>query len=154
MTALAIILSYVESLVSAGVILPGIKLGLSNIPVVVTLCTFGLPYALFIGTVKSIVSLMIFGRLSGLLYSLLGIIFAIIAMSIIKRFKSLSLLSVSVGGSLFHIVGQLTGAAIMLKTWDTFSLLPVLGAFAIVSGVITYIPERFILDFIKKYFKQ
>ena len=150
LVATAIILSYVEALVSSGIVIPGIKLGLSNIPVVIALYTVGLPYAVAIGILKSFISLLIFGRLSSLLYSLFGILFAIVTMYALKKIKSLSLLSVNVGGSFAHIVGQLCAASVMLKTLDPWALFPILGALAVVSGILTYIPERYLLKFIIK----
>ena len=69
LTATALILSYVETIVSSGILLPGIKLGLSNIAVVIALYTIGFPYAVIVGSLKCFISLLIFGRLSSLLYS-------------------------------------------------------------------------------------
>ncbi|MBE6890705.1 MAG: Gx transporter family protein [Ruminococcaceae bacterium] len=150
LTATALILAYVESIISFGVILPGVKLGLSNISVVVALYTIGFPYAVVIGILKCFISLMIFGRLSGLFYSLSGIILAIITMYLLKKIKHLSLLSVNIGGSFFHIIGQLIAASVMLGSSDVWTLFPLLGALSIVSGAITYIPEHITLNTILK----
>ena len=72
LTATALILSYVEGIISSGIVIPGIKLGLSNISVVIALYTIGLPYAVVIGILKSLITLLIFGRLSSLIYSFIG----------------------------------------------------------------------------------
>ena len=154
LTATALILSYVEAIVSSGIILPGIKLGLSNIAVVIALYTIGFPYAAVIGILKCFISLMIFGRLSGLLYSLCGIVFAIAAMTVLKQIKHLSLISVNIGGSFFHIVGQLFAAALILGSSDVWKLLPIFGILSILSGVITYIPEHIVLKIILKLNKK
>ncbi len=155
LTATALILSYIETVVSSGIIIPGIKLGLSNIPVVIALYTISFPHALAIGILKSLISLLIFGRLSSLMYSIFGIIFAILSMYLLKRIKPLSLLSVNVGGSFMHIIGQLIAASIMLKSLTPWTLFPLFGALSIVSGILTYIPERFLLKFIiKNYSKE
>ena len=119
LTATALILSYVETVTTAGIMLPGIKLGLSNIAVVIALYTAGTPYAIIIGVLKCFISLLIFGRLSGLLYSLMGIIAAIAAMILIKKIKFLSIFSVNISGSFFHIIGQLIAATFILESWDT-----------------------------------
>lgn len=150
LTATALILSYIETVVSSGIILPGIKLGLSNIAVVTALYSIGLPYALIIGILKCFISLMIFGRLSSLLYSVFGIIFAIASMTILKKVKSLSLFSVNIGGSFFHIIGQLLAASIMLGSTDVWKMFPIFGILSIISGAITYIPEHIILKIIPK----
>lgn len=155
LTATALILSYVEALISSGIVIPGIKLGLSNIPVVIALYIIGLPYATVIGIIKCFISLLIFGRLSSLLYSLFGIVCAIITMNILKKLKFVSLFSVNVGGSFTHIIGQLIAASIMLKSLDPWTLFPLLGALSIISGILTYIPEFYLMKFIiKNYTKE
>lgn len=147
MAACAVILSYIEYLVSSGIAVPGIKLGLSNIPVVAALYMTGLPAAIAVGIIKSLVPLLIFGRLSGLLYSLSGITLAIFAMYALKKVRVFSLFGVNSAGSFFHIVGQLIAAQLMLGSADVWTALPLFGILSLVSGAVTYIPERIILNF-------
>ena len=154
LTATALILSYVEGIISSGIVIPGIKLGLSNISVVIALYTIGLPYAVVIGILKSLITLLIFGRLSSLIYSVFGIVFAILTMFILKKIKILSLFSVNIGGSFTHIIGQLLAASIMLKSTSPWTLFPLFGALSIVSGILTYIPEHILLKFIIKNYPK
>jgi heptaprenyl diphosphate synthase len=148
--ALSIVLSYVENLLFSGLFMPGVKLGLSNISVVCVLYTFGFFPALFIGICKSFISLMLFGRLSGLLYSAVGITFAILTMALIKKTDKFSLLGVGISGAAAHIFGQLLASCVMLSSLYPLRLFPVLCILSIVSAAVLYYPERTILSFLRK----
>lgn len=150
LVASALILSYIESVVSSGIIIPGIKLGFSNIAVVVALYVLNLKYAVTIGILKSFTSLLLFGRLSSLAYSLAGTLFSVTAMFILKKNKQLTLFSVSIGGSFFNIIGQLSVASLMLGSTETFKLFPLFGSLSVISGAIMYIPERSVLNIFTK----
>ncbi|MBQ1862271.1 MAG: Gx transporter family protein [Clostridia bacterium] len=148
--AVSLILSYIENIVFSDIFLPGIKLGLSNISVVVALYLFGFAPALFLGISKSIVSLLVFGRLSGLLYSLFGIVFSVIVMFAIKKSGLFSVFGVGISGSAAHIAGQLLAACIMLSSTYPLSLFPFLCTVSVVCAAILYYPERIVLSFLRK----
>ena len=148
--AASLILSYIENLIFSDIFLPGIKLGLSNIPVVVALYSFGFAPALILGISKCVVSLLIFGRLSGLLYSVLGIVFSVAAMYAVKKTGIFSVFGVGVCGAASHIAGQLVAACIMLSSFYPLSLFPLLCAVSVVCAAILYFPERIILLFLRK----
>lgn len=148
--AVSLILSYAESLIFSDVFLPGIKLGLSNIAVVVALYFFGFAPALILGIAKSVISLLIFGRLSALLYSVLGIVFSVTVMFAVKKTGVFSVFGVGISGAASHIVGQLVAACIMLSSPYPLTLFPVLCLLSVVSAAILYFPERIILSFLRK----
>lgn len=148
--ALSIVLSYIENLLFSGVFMPGVKLGLSNIAVVCVLYGFGPLHALFIGLAKSFISLMLFGRLSGLLYSAVGIIFAVLTMALMKKTERFSLFGVGISGASAHILGQLATSCVMLSSFHPLRLFPVLCILSAVSAAILYYPERTILYFLRK----
>lgn len=50
-----------------------------------------------------------------------------------KRIRSVSILGVSIAGGVFHNIGQLLAAALMVETYGVFSYLPVL----LISGLLT-----------------
>lgn len=145
-----LILSYLENLLFSGVLLPGVKLGLSNIPVVAALYAFGPPVALVIGVAKSFISLLIFGRLGSLLYSLLGIVFSVATMTAVKKTGAFSLLGVGISGSCAHIFGQLIAACVMLTSLQPLRLFPILCILSVVAAIVLYYPERAVLAFMKK----
>jgi len=148
--ALSLILSYIENLLFSGIALPGVKLGLSNIAVVCVLYSFGPLQALCLGIAKSFLSLLIFGKLSGLLYSVFGMVFAVAAMSLIKKSGAFSLFGVGISGAAAHISGQLTAACVMLSSVHPLRLFPLLCILSIASAAILYFPEHTILSFLRK----
>ena len=72
LTALAIILGYVEMQLPAFFAIPGIKPGLTNIVVVVALYSLGNKSSLFINFVRIAIVSMLFGTLMAFLFSAVG----------------------------------------------------------------------------------
>ena len=136
--AAALILSYVESLFSGFIPVPGVKIGISNVIVVYILYEYGFFPALGFGISKSLLAAFFTGRLSSLAFSLCGIIFAVCLMALIKKSGKFSLFGVNVSGAIIHIVGQLTAASFILGTPDVWTFLPWLAVIATVSGILTY----------------
>ena len=147
---LALILSYVDSVICTALALPVMKLGLANVVIVAALHLYGFYTTLALGTVKSIFSLLWAGRLSGLLYSLFGTVLSICAMYAVSRCRRLSLLSVSVCGAVCHTVGQLIAAAVILSDTGVWYLLPAMTVISCISGIVLYFPERSIIVFLTK----
>ena len=105
--ALALIFSYIESLFPIPVPLPGIKVGLANLVVVFTLYRLGYKYAINVSLIRVLLVGFMFGSLSAILYGLAGAILSLIAMIIVKSYSNLHVVTVSIIGSLAHIIGQL-----------------------------------------------
>ncbi len=148
--AVSLILSYAENLIFSDIFIPGIKLGLSNVAVVSALYLFGFAPALFLGVAKSFISLLLFGRLSGLLYSLAGIVFSVVTMYAVKKSGVFSLFGVGISGASAHIAGQLVAGCIMLSSVYPLSLFPLLCLLSLISASVLYFPERIILSFLRK----
>lgn len=146
MMALALILSYIESLISFGFVFPGFRLGLSNIPVVVILYLFGAGYAVPFGILKSLLSLLFMGRLSSLFFSVSGMIFALLIMILLNKSGRFSIYSVSACGSVFHVWGQFFASAIYLSSISVFSLVPWLSLAAVFSGIIVAFLSKIIIS--------
>ncbi len=134
--ALALILSYVELQIPAFFAIPGMKLGLTNIVVVVALYTLGEKSAFFINLVRIIVVSILFGNVMALWFSLAGGILSTLIMIILKRTNWFSPVGVSAAGGITHNIGQIIVAIIVLRTGFIIWYLPVLWASGVVSGVI------------------
>lgn len=80
-----------------------------------------------------ILSGFLFGNLMSILYSLAGGLLSLTVMWGLKHVKSVSVLGVSIVGGVFHNIGQLLAAALVVETYGVFSYVPVL----LVSGLIT-----------------
>ena len=133
LVALAMILSYVESLIPAFVAVPGVKVGLANIVVIFALYTLGPVEALTVSLLRVILSSFLFGSVLSLLYSLSGALLSLGGMIVMKKLKIFSTLVVSITGGVLHNVGQILVACLVLETDVLLYYLPVL----ILSGVVT-----------------
>ena len=133
LTALALILSYVESLIPAFVAVPGVKMGLENIVVVFALYTLGPGEAAIVSIIRVLLSSLLFGSILSLSYSAAGAVISLFSMIILMKTKIFGVTSVSVTGGVFHNLGQILVACLVLETDVLLYYLPVL----ILSGTIT-----------------
>ena len=132
-TALAMIFGYVEAILPISVGIPGVKLGLANIVVLFALYYLKPSEAFLINIVRIILVSFMFGNLSVMLYSLAGGVLSFGAMLLLKKSGKFSVYGVSVAGGVFHNVGQLLVAMLVLETMSLVYYGPVL----LISGVVT-----------------
>lgn len=132
MLALTLVLSYVESLLPLTIGIPGVKLGLANLAVLLTLYASGWKMALGIDVLRVVLSGFLFGNFAAILYSMAGALVSFGAMVFLKRFR-FSMSTVSIAGGVFHNLGQLVVAVCVVENIYLFYYLPWL----IVAGVIT-----------------
>ena len=133
---MALVLSYVESLVPAFFAVPGMKLGLTNMVVVVALYKLGGPSAFAINMVRIILVAALFGNAASLLYSLAGGLLSFIVMALLKRTGRVSILVVSLCGGIFHNVGQILMAMLLLYTAAVGYYLLLLWFTGLVTGLV------------------
>lgn len=132
-TALAFIFSYIEAIIPFYIGIPGVKLGLANIVVVVAMYLMGGKSAFTLSIVRIILVGFTFGNMNTMIYSLAGGILSFLVMIIAKKVKCFSIIGVSILGGTFHNIGQILVAAWMVRTVGLAYYLPIL----LVSGVIT-----------------
>lgn len=135
--ACALVLSYLETMIPLPVAVPGIKLGLANVAVVVALYTLDVKSAGAVALVKVFASGFLFGSPMMLAYSLGGTALAFIGMVALAAVPGAGLVPVSMFAAVLHNVGQLGVAAMALQTPAVFINLGVLGVAACVTGGIT-----------------
>ena len=136
LASLAIVLSYLEALIPPLVAIPGVKIGLANIAVMLALYKLGLKEASTISVVRNIVIFLLFGGLIALLYSLAGAILSLAVMYLLKRFTPLSEIGVSVAGGVSHNLAQITVAIFTFSTPSLVLYLPVLLISGTLAGII------------------
>lgn len=105
--ALAMVFSYVEVLIPFNFGIPGIKLGLANLIVVVGFYSMKTTDVIAVSLVRIFLSGLLFGNLMSILYSLSGGILSIIVMLLLKRLHRFSIVGVSIAGGVFHNIGQI-----------------------------------------------
>lgn len=133
MIALAFVFSYIEFLLPINIGIPGVKLGLANLVIMVCFYLFGEKDAFILSVIRILLVGFTFANTAMMLYSLAGGILSFIVMVFAKKTQKLSMTGVSVLGGVFHNVGQILMAMFMLRTDSLLYYLPVL----IVAGVVT-----------------
>ncbi|MDY0023676.1 MAG: Gx transporter family protein [Candidatus Izemoplasmatales bacterium] len=152
MISISVVLSIVETLISGLIfIVPGVKLGLANVITLIILVTLGEKEAFLVVITRiMIVALTYSGFFTPSFWiSLSGGMLAILAMILIKKTK-LSIYSISVFGSLMHMVGQIVAAMVVSNTETLIYLLPYMIALSIPTGIIT----AFLANKIVNQFKE
>ena len=135
-TAVALILAYVEVLLPPlYTAVPGIKLGLPNIAIIFVLYRYGVRYAAAVSFVRIAVVALLFGNPMTFVYSLAGAALSLLVMSLLRRLDFLSIVGVSVAGGVFHNVGQILMAMLLLGTAELGYYLIVLAITGTVSGI-------------------
>ena len=148
LTAAAIVIAILESFIpSVGI--PGVKLGLANIVILIILYELGIWEAVVVNLLRVLVVSLIRGTFlsMGFLMSLTG---AFLSLGIMILFfvliKKFSIIGVSVIGSIFHVTGQILIAMIFLGTGYIFLYLPVIAISAIITGVFVGIVAKLIIN--------
>ena len=136
LTALALILSYLESLVPLSFAVPGIKLGLPNVVIVFALYKMGFKPAVCISLVRVVLVSILFGNVMSMAYSVAGAVLSLAVMWLLRKIGSFSSVGVSVAGALGHNVGQIACAMILLETGGLIYYLPALCISGAVTGVL------------------
>lgn len=144
LTALAVLFGYIESLVPAFIPVAGVKLGLGNIAVVSALYLLGERRAWAVCVLKIFLCALLYGGFSPFLYSLCGGILSMVAMCIAKRTNLFSVSGVSGIGAIFHNVGQILCAGVILGKAVIYYL-PVLIVTGGIGGFITGIVSAIII---------
>ena len=135
-TAVALILAYVEVLLPPlFTAVPGIKLGLPNIAIIFVLYRYGVRHAAAVSFIRIAVVAMLFGNPMTFVYSLAGAALSLLVMALLRRMDFLSMVGVSVAGGVFHNVGQILMAMLLLGTAELGYYLIVLAITGTVSGV-------------------
>lgn len=134
LVAVAFVLGYVESLLPIYFGIPGIKLGLSNIVVLLCLYEGTAKEAFGIALVRIVLSGLTFGNFSTMIYSLAGGMLSFLVMFLLKKSNGFSVYGVSIAGGVSHNIGQIAVAALVLQTGLLISYLPVLLAAGCIAG--------------------
>lgn len=132
-TALALIFSYVETLIPFNFGIPGIKLGLANLIIVIALYKMKLSEVYLLSVVRVLLNGFIFGNYFSIIYSLAGGLLSLTVMALLKKKGGFSILGISMAGGVMHNVGQLIIAMIIVETFSVVYYVPVL----LISGLIT-----------------
>ena len=137
MIALAMILSYAESLIPINFAVPGAKIGLANTVTILALILLGPSDALLISSLRVIMTSILFGNAVMMIYSLAGVCFSILTMSLFYRSKKFGIIGISIGGAVSHNIGQCLTAAVLMRNRNILWYLPPLLLYGAAAGLIT-----------------
>ncbi len=143
-SAVALVLSYIEmSLPDMPFVLPGMKLGLSNIATMFALTAMSFPCALVVCLVKAVFALLMRG-FTAFLMSLCGGVLSLLAMYILLKFKRIGFVGIGVGGAFSHNLGQILVAYLFTDS-SVFAYFSVLGFASVITGTVTALAVYIIL---------
>lgn len=151
--ALSVVLNLIESVIPLfNGFIPGLKLGLANTVILFALFTYSFKDALYISIIRVfIVGILRTGLFSvNFFFSLGGAILSITSMSIMKKVTHLSIVGISIVGSIFHSLGQIIIAIIFVKNMNMIYYVPWILLFAIPTGIITGMITKEILNYFEK----
>ncbi|NLY81834.1 MAG: Gx transporter family protein [Clostridiales bacterium] len=153
LATLALIFSYVEMLIPYSVGIPGIKLGIANIVVLIALYTYDFKTAFSVNIIRILMAGLLFNGFFGAIYALSGGILSLLVMYLLKKTDKFSIVGVSMCGAVFHNLGQLTVAAMIVQSPKLFLYFPVLLFSGIITGILmgiichtiySHIPSRYL----------
>ena len=154
MIALAMIFSYVETMIPINFGIPGVKLGLANLVIVAAIYLFGGKQAFLISIVRIFLSGFMFGNLASIMYSLAGGLLRLAVMLLLKKTDKLSILAVSVMGGICHNIGQLIVAMLVVENLKLIFYVPVLLISGFLTGLLIGIVCRVILPAVKRAYES
>lgn len=149
LSALGVVLSIIESYIPLFSVIPGLKLGLANIVIVFSLYKFGFKVSLSVSLVRILlVAMLRVGFGINFIFSLAGAFLSIIVMYLVMKTK-LSIIGVSVLGSISHSIGQILIAIVLLNNKLVIYYLPYLLILSIPTGVIIGLISKKMLEYSK-----
>ena len=151
-TSAALLLSYVEMLIPpifTGI--PGIKMGLPNIAILLVLYRAGAKEAAAVSFIRIVIISILFGNITMFWYSLAGATLSLAVMILLKRIDILSSVGVSVAGALAHNIGQILVAMLLMQTTQIGYYMIVLSITGAVSGIFVGLLGGFVIKRISKF---
>ena len=149
LTALMLVLGYVESLIPIPSAVPGIKLGLANSVLLYAVYMLSLPTAWLLMVLKVLLSALLFGGVNTMLFSFAGGVVSMAGMCLLKKGMGVNPVVVSAVGGMLHNVGQVLMAMLMLHTAGLLGYMALLMAVGLVTGIVTGIAAQMTMKHLK-----
>lgn len=150
LAALAMIFSYIEAILPFSVSIPGVKLGIANLVIVIALYRLDFKFALIINVIRIFIVGFLFTGAFGILYSLAGGMLSLVVMLLVKKAKVFSVVGVSLAGGVAHNLGQLITAALIVTNAKIFLYFPILIFSGLFSGIAIGIVAGLVLERLEK----
>lgn len=153
LVAQALVLNIVERIIPVPFITPGAKLGLANIITVVAIYMLTLKDAFAIVVVRVIMAAVLVGNLTGFFYSLSGGLLSLFAMYITYKLgrDGISIIGVSIIGAVFHNIGQVAIASLVIQNIKIAGYLPILLVAGIGTGIFVGVTAKQLIVYLKRF---
>lgn len=135
LVTLALVASYVETLIPISLGVPGAKIGLANLITIVALFLMGWKDAFAISIIRIVLAGFLFGNLFAIFYSLAGAILSLLIMMLLKKLE-FGTVAVSCAGGVAHNIGQISFAAFLVENSRLFYYLPILLIAGVLAGIV------------------
>lgn len=146
LTAVALILFVIELRIPNPSPIPGVKLGLANIITVYAVFRFSAKETALIVTARILLGAVFSGNPSALLYSAAGAFCCLLGMLLLRRvLPEQQIWLCSVIGAMFHNVGQIAAAVLMMRSFSVAAYLPVLLVTGSAAGCLTGVAAQLLL---------
>ena len=149
LTAMMLVLGFIESLMPVAAGVPGIKLGLSNGVLLFALYMMDAPTAFVLMLLKVLLSGLLFGGVSAMMYALAGGVCSMLGMILLKKLK-FDLITVSMAGAVLHNLGQVLLAMIILETDQLIYYMAILLLVGLACGAVTGVAAKATIGHMKK----
>lgn len=147
----AFVLSWVEMQIPYSFAIPGIKLGLTNLVVIIALYCLSPIDAFAINIIRILLVSFTFGNMAAFMYSAAGGILSFVVMYILYKLTKLSMRLVSIAGGISHNVGQVVVAIIVLDNTKIAWYLPYLWISGIVAGIAIGLLGNLVIGRIRRF---
>ncbi len=153
LVSMALALHLIERTIPVPFLTAGAKLGLANLVTVLALYSLEKKSDVIkIITARLLLSSIFGGSISGLMYGSMGAILSFLVMVGIKEGlkEKVSIIGVSAAGAVFHNIGQLIVAALIVQNIGVMMYLPFLSIAGIVTGIFIGMSANYVMAHMKK----
>lgn len=151
--ALAIVLGIIESMIPIKLPIPGMKLGLANIMIVIGLYYLDVKDMFFVIMLKTFLTTLLLGTFSMFAYGFVGALLSYICM--VSAFKVLkekiSLIGISMIGGVMHNIGQIIVAMILIKTKAIAYYMMFLLPIGLLTGVVIGLVAKLVMSRLNEF---
>lgn len=151
--ALAMVMSFIETLIPIPIPIPGVKLGLANLVTVTGLYLIGIKGTICVTILRVVLVGFSFGNPYSMIYGLSGAFCSLFVMALAKKYHWFSPVGVSILGGIFHNIGQIAFASVVVQTAGVFAYLPALLAAGCISGMVIGLIGGIIAERLGKFTK-
>lgn len=154
--AVILVIGLIERMIPLDFLIPGARLGLSNIVILLSLYLFPLWMTVVIVVLKCVLLSALSGGLSAFIYSISGSLLALVIMLLLveitkKHEEGYGIIGISVAGAAAHSTGQVAIAAVILETFGIFAYLPWLLIISVISGIAVGVAAKQLLPPLNRF---